>query len=302
MLNYGKALADFTKVLELEPNNKQAQAEIEELRFRMKNPPASTTKNKEKKKSSSVKFDENLKGKLSATEPLVPGQVLPIDIPVHKRSSAPLKRIEILEIGDEDEMVSTKEHLSSAIEHESVTRPKIEIIEVTENSLVAASAEEVASIEELPAEDKVEGSKSRGEAKRVELEINEGKKVMITASKPKFKKPSTSVQFTNVWHQLKEMEDQITYLSLLGAADYPRIFKHSMEPSVFSSIIGAMIHFPKITRPLLGLSRIPRISALIMFLEDKERKILDALLERLPTEPCDLTPSEMECIVKCFQA
>ena len=113
---YQDALTDFEKISELEPNNKQAVAEIQEVQYLMKQHNAVTeeqkdlqSKNEVISKNKKVMFEDNIKGAFAQSAPkqppisklkaTIPGQVFPIDKPPHKRSTLPLKKIEIKEIG-----------------------------------------------------------------------------------------------------------------------------------------------------------------------------------------------------------
>ena len=114
---YQDALKDFEKILELEPNNKQAVAEIQEVQYLMKQQQQQTEEQQnwrpenEVIRDKKVMFEDNIKGAFAQSEPkqppisklkaTIPGQVFPIDKPPHKRSTLPLKKIEIKEIGKE---------------------------------------------------------------------------------------------------------------------------------------------------------------------------------------------------------
>ena len=94
MGNYAKAVEDFQKVLELEPNNKLAQAEIQEVNFlKARSNERVEIKAPAKPKQENVK--ENLKNVFNINSPpsKIPGQVFPINKPVHQRSTKPLHRI-----------------------------------------------------------------------------------------------------------------------------------------------------------------------------------------------------------------
>ena len=91
--NYAKAVEDFQKVLELEPNNKLAQAEIQQVNFlKARSNERVEIKAPAKPKQENVK--ENLKNVFNSNSPSkIPGQVFPINKPVHQRSTKPLHRI-----------------------------------------------------------------------------------------------------------------------------------------------------------------------------------------------------------------
>ena len=115
-----------------------------------------------------------------------------------------------------------------------------------------------------------------------------------------FKKPTTKVQFTNDWTKLNTLEEQIGYLELFSEKDYAKIFKHSMEISVFSSILLVLHKMDQVSQHLFGISQIPRISAIIMFLEDEEKIIVDSLLKKAKLEAA-LSSTEMGKICQVFK-
>ena len=310
---FSDALKDFEKTIELEPNNKQAQAEIHEVRFLMKQQEEDIPK-KEPPANKKV-FDDNLKGafksstsKSSVKQPL-PGQVFPIDKPPHLRSSVPLKRIDIKEIGDEDEIEETNIKIPlTKTASEISKKPVIEILDTKEDK----SNQSIKIASNAPKSDnltEVKTTKSRGLTKKVESEFNESKKsvpleenltspVAQTTSSPK--KPTTSVQFSNGWTKLSRTDDKIAFLELLSTKDYAKIFKHSMEPEIFSSILKVLLQMSKVSNHVLGIANIPRVSAMIMFLEDDEKAIINDILQKVKSEAI-LSQKDMEKVQNVFQ-
>ena len=227
--DYAKAIEDWRHVLILEPNNKQAKSDIEEVSRIMietkKQTPIPTPAAKENSAPvSGEKF--KVKGMFVTKSPAVPGQILPIDKPPHLRSKAPLKQIKITEIpclalNPENEPVSLKEKESS------VTKPLIEVIDVIEHPGVT-DGDSILKESEKNVLDKI--SKSTGLAGKVEKEIINAKPLnsQQQPEKKKTKKPSTSVQFANTWARLTSLQEKEEYIGLLSPADYPKVFKHSM--------------------------------------------------------------------------
>ena len=310
---FSDALKDFEKTIELEPNNKQAQAEIHEVRFLMKQQEEDIPK-KEPPANKKV-FDDNLKGafksstsKSSVKQPL-PGQVFPIDKPPHLRSSVPLKRIDIKEIGDEDEIEETNIKIPlTKTASEISKKPVIEILDTKEDKSNQSikSAPNAQKSDDLT---EVKTTKSRGLTKKVEREFNESKKsvplqenlaspVAQTTSSPK--KPTTSVQFSIGWTKLSQTDDKIAFLELLTTKDYAKIFKHSMEPVIFSSILKVLLQMSKVSNHVLGIANIPRVSAMIMFLEDDEKAIINDILQKVKSEAI-LSQKDMEKVQNVFQ-
>ena len=310
MKKFSDALKDFEKTIELEPNNKQAQAEIHEVRFLMKQQEEDIPK-KDPPANKKV-FDDNLKGAFkssiskSSIKQTLPGQVFPIDKPPHLRSSVPLKRIEIKEIGDEDEIEQTNIKIPlTKPASEIAKKPVIEVLDTKEDE----SNQSIKSASK--SEDLIESktSKSKGLTKKVEREFNESKKsvplpenltstLAQTTSSPK--KPTTSVQFSNSWTKLSGTDDKIAFLELLTTKDYAKIFKHSMEPEIFSNILKILPQMSKVSNHVLGIANIPRVSAMIMFLEHNEKAIINDILQKVKSEAI-LSQKDMEKVQNVFQ-
>ena len=336
------ALKDFEKILELEPNNKQAVAEIQEVQYLMKQQQNLTEDDQQSKNevisNKKVMFEDNIKGAFAQSAPpkrpiskskaTIPGQVYPIDIPPHKRSTLPLKKIEIKEIGYDDDdgdiadielrlphhadntSTSSAEVISTKIEQEK--KPVIEIIE--SSNIQSEKKPENSNITAKQSNNVVAKSKSSGIAKKMEIEFNESRKTttgrplmpteISKISRPpppmNFKKPTTSVQFTNVWTKLSKVEEKICYLELFSEKDYAKIFKHSFSQDIFSSILLVLQKMDKVSQHMFGISQIPRISAIIMFLEDEEKIIVDSLLTKVKLEAA-LSSTEMGKICQVFK-
>merc|ERR1712038_1989569 len=88
--------------------------------------------------------------------------------------------------------------------------------------------------------------------------------------------PASSVNFYSSWNSLVDSSDieKLTYLNTMRPKDYPIVFKHSLEPKVFEQILhllSRLMHdtennIESIANHLYGLSKVPRVSAMVMFL------------------------------------
>ena len=313
--DYAKALEDLNHVLLIEPNNKQAKSEIGELALlkaeqerpkplKENLPPAS------KSEESKVKgmFVTNSTPKIKESAKMVPGQIMSIDKPPHLRSKAPLQQIKITEVPDLGIQVP---HLSVPAEKDQVrleesstaTKPMIEVIDVQNNSQVLESTKVV--LESKKVDKKMPDkdiSKSKGLANQVEKDIIADENTLKSqpAEKKRLKKPSNSVQFSTTWSTLTSQQEKETYLRLLNVGDYPKVFKHSMEPAIFSGILEVLRNLKEgLACHLLGISRVPRVSAMVLFLEEKEISLIHGLVERVAGES-SLSTSELKEIKKCF--
>jgi len=130
-------------------------------------------------------------------------------------------------------------------------------------------------------------SNSRGFCRKVEKDINEEMEIS-TSEAVSDEVPSaakTSAQFIKDWRSLKSQQQRYTYLSQLNNHSYAAIFKSQMESKLFSEIIvtlseaGTSLPSKSAAEHLLGLSSLPRISALSMFLSSSEQKLLTSILE-----------------------
>ena len=132
-------------------------------------------------------------------------------------------------------------------------------------------------------------SKSVGLVKEIEKQSNSAID-KSTHSKTEFietSPPLSSVGFYSTWNNLANATDteKIKFLNTMKSKDYPNIFKHSLEPSVFEQILHLLRRVKEsghdsddIGKHLYGLSRVPRVSALVMFLSSADKSSLQDLV------------------------
>ena len=282
-------------MLDLEPNNKLAQAEIEEVNFLKARSNERVSMIADKGKTESKLCNQNVKDNLKnafnrgSQEAPITGQVFPISKPPHKRSNAPLHKIEITEVNDEDEIVIAPSFATPI--QSAIKKPVIEVVN-----------EETNTPDPLYKEKKSEEmthTKSQGMTRKVETEINSATNKITpetTQMSKRFKRPNTAVQFSKTW---KCVKDKATYLKKFRTQDYPSIFKHSMDPNIFSEILHVIDDIEPVSPHLLGISRIPRISALIMFLEKNDSQLLHTQITKAKTENV-MTAKELQHIENIF--
>ncbi len=145
-------------------------------------------------------------------------------------------------------------------------------------------------------------SKSSGLQLQVEKEIIDGlARTDIEELPPK---PHNFVQFFAAWKKLLQRDKRARYLDQLGSQDYAQVFKHSLEPQVFSEILDSLLVLGdkgtgSVNRHLLGLSRVPRVAALVIFAGQKETAALQKLVATAEAE--DGAPDKWVAeIKKCF--
>ena len=203
-----EALQDYDEVLRLEPSNKAAVNEktkiLEKIDKKQKAPTLPQSQ------SDFNKFEDKLKGALAlssktskpgsglqmtavSTSCSNPDEIIPVNKPVHSRSSKPLKRIEIKEVA------SNKTNPSTAIRQ---SKSDLNL------------------------------SKSSGLTKKIEREISADlSKVEIAKTIPPV--PRTSSKFLHDWKAVRTLVNRSKYLQQFKASDYGNVFKSSLEGSVF---------------------------------------------------------------------
>ncbi len=272
-----EALSDFRKVLELEPEDRMAKKEVGRLRDLIATKKSEAKVREEKKASGSdgKTFSDNIKGAFSkprappppsaVTEKKVekglePGEVHSISKLPSERSRKPLKRILITEIGDVEETQS-----SSGLQEE-----------VPGASLSGAPP--------LPRVSKGSGLQPSTE-KEIIGKMEKAKIVDKDAAKRTPPRPRNAVQFLSTWKTLPDSAARLRYLRGLSGRDYPALFKHSLEPAVFSEILDCLCQMEEDASSegldhLVGLANVPRISAIAMLMGEKDVGKVRTVLER----------------------
>lgn len=193
----------------------------------------------------------------------------------------------------------------SATNDSVVASNKIEILSSTNEENIGKQEEVVDIVEHLKADNVASDLQQKVEE---EIMSTLTKKMSIDDAEQKAfkfcKAPKTSVQFLSEWRQLNNVvEGRSKYIRLLSNPDkdYVRIFKHSMEAGIFTEIIETLASkefVDNLSSHVLGLSRVPRMSTLVMFLDDQsqlEKLVQLALLQE------GLSASERKEIEKVFQ-
>merc|ERR1719228_1678154 len=280
------AIKDYDEVLKLEPLNKAAKVEKEKLLEVLKDRKSAMSevdskklevqdsKKNNKKDEKTVKLESGPKSTRiviqEEEEDIDPSSVFPISKLPHQRSKKPLRRIEITEIGCEDEDKPRNDHesiLTQVRDMEIETSDKIDT-DVTDK----------------------QQSKSKGFAKKVEQEIAEElfKKSTVEQSESSPAPPIVpfipkgSAQFLMDWTKCKTVDQRVKYIDQFHESTYKTVFKNSMEAKHFSEIVAVLAAGVKseiwrkdeIAGHLRGLSQVPRISALAMFMDKKDQKTL----------------------------
>ncbi|XP_066152253.1 RNA polymerase II-associated protein 3 isoform X2 [Euwallacea fornicatus] len=98
--------------------------------------------------------------------------------------------------------------------------------------------------------------------------------------------PKTSVQFYSMWKTLKTADNKYEYLKLIEPNEIPKLFKESLDSTVFSSILevlsnGFVANGDDVYGFLYHLTQVPRFSALTMFMDSKDKDCLWELIHYL---------------------
>merc|ERR1719244_1001955 len=298
------ALDDFKQVIKLEPTNKAATLEIDKIEKKLvankaKGSPekAKVTEKATSGKEETKKFDERMKGAflkkssetsdsdvklssvkitkfnsqekpqsnvISETNANEEGRVFPIKKPNHLRSQKPLKRIQIVDVDN------------------SFSK------DIVKESVVSNSINTETVITSQPAKD----SKSVGFVKKIENEISsEISKVDLVETIPEVAK--TSSKFLTDWKSLRTVVNRSKYLRQFRETDYRTVFKSSLDGQLFSEMILVLHHLVQrgadpdiVVQQLRGLSGLPRVSAVAMFMSSQDQEKMRYLI------------GELECVEK----
>jgi len=274
------AIKDYDEVLKLEPKNKAAQTERIKLVEKL-NEKLNCKNENDQTKPSFNKFEEKMKGALAkkesspamksneleenkskltptkSSDASVKGLVLPINKPVHERSRKPLKRIEITEVSGS-------------------SKPSTPTNKCEKDFLQGGKK---------TSEERI--TKSTGFTKKVEREISADlSKVEIVNSIPPV--PTTSTKFFTDWKSLKTIVNRAKYLQQFKSIDYNIVFKSSLDGVLFTELVMVLHHLVQrgvmpdiVIQQLQGLSGLPRVSAIAMFMSKQDQDRLRYVIGEL---------------------
>uniref|UniRef100_A0AAY4EFR5 RNA polymerase II-associated protein 3 n=1 Tax=Denticeps clupeoides TaxID=299321 RepID=A0AAY4EFR5_9TELE len=268
-----EARDDFEQVLKLEPGNKQAMTELQKIelvcRHCMK----------------------------SVLVYLLRRTVQPIHKPPHLRSTKPMRRMEIEEVGGDIGLVSddVKEPLEAALSSSQPLvaqniRPERER---AEGGLPVGSSPsaKILKIEELP-----ETSSQHP------VQEKENHEKVSDHSAPGFTLPSSYLKDFEVPHpptnsfQLesdlrrigKQPEVIYKYFKQIAPEAFQKIFQNSLEPEILNQILKTLHGFyikheePSLTLDILrNLASVKRFDMAVMFMSSSEKKALEELFDSL---------------------
>ena len=267
----------------------------------------SSSKSKQPSGASSNSTSEEGRGQIQLSQ----GQVMPIVKKPHLRSKKPLRRIPITEMKSSGEPNATvnqpsafgKSQDNDFIIRKSSKQNEEQILGVSKEKKGKIKIEEIDSTETQVAQEvineqkeecnleKISISKSKGSVKIVEEDLAKSLENVTCSTLDLQNKttPVSSVSFYSTWNNLRNASDEekIDYLNVMLPKDYPVIFKHSLEPSVFEEILRLLARLTTkdaknivaASSHLYGLSKVPRVSAMVMFLSQDDKKNLKVLID-----------------------
>nr|XP_025042112.1 RNA polymerase II-associated protein 3 isoform X2 [Pelodiscus sinensis] len=275
-----EAMQDFETVLKLEPGNKQATNELTKIQNELA----------EKGLWIYQECPER-----SAEEAEIRNLVLPIDKPLHLRSTKPLRRIFIEEVGDEMQNIDLPN--PSTLANNWINSTNIETTKnQSQNDLLTSSDTpkakqlKIEEISDRPACQVPTNMKDMSSAtpqfSSLKNHLDKENKISLpvsTSDVPAI--PANSFQLESDFRKLKGCPDKMyMYLKQIEPSLYPKLFQKSLDPDVFNQILKILQDFyiekekPTLILEILQkLSEIKRFDMAVMFMSDLEKKTAHAL-------------------------
>ncbi|XP_052410763.1 RNA polymerase II-associated protein 3 isoform X4 [Carassius gibelio] len=258
-----EATDDFQQVLKLEPGNKQAMSEIQKLSEDMRS-----------------------RGLLAPEENKQRRSIQHIHKPEHLRSTKPLRRIEIQEVGGEiSPSTSSPLHKTQKTEEISdapVSQKTEEISDapVSQKTEISdAPVSQKTEISDAPVSQKTEISDAPVSQK---TEVSDVSRADAEAIPP----PSNSFQLEADLRKIRRYpQSTYRYLKQISPDAYLKIFQNSLEPDVLNHILRSFHScFQAEDASLLlsvlrSLASVRRFDMSVMFMSSAEKKILQELFD-----------------------
>ncbi|KAJ8249782.1 hypothetical protein COCON_G00229980 [Conger conger] len=266
-----EARQDFEQVLKLEPGNKQAMDELKK-----------------------ISADAAARG-LTSDPPALGEQSLrrtvqPVDKPLHLRSTKPLRRIEIGEVGGDPPVLASPPSRSpdrgAAGDDGKGPSP-----------LLGSPCAKIQKIEEIsdspaqpPSESPHRGGKDAQPMRRKE-DLTSQQAPPPSASEP-LAVPALPVNSFQLEADLRKLknhpETMYKYLKQIEPDKYPKVFQNSLEPHILNQILWIFKSFyikfeapSLILEALRSLATVRRFDMAVMFMSAAEKKVLQELFDCL---------------------
>ncbi|XP_026066123.1 RNA polymerase II-associated protein 3-like [Carassius auratus] len=248
-----EATDDFQQVLKLEPGNKQALSEIQKLSEEM-----------------------GSRGLLAPEENKQRRSIQHIHKPEHLRSTKPLRRIEIQEVGGE---ISPS---TSSPLHKTQKTEEISDAPVSQKTEISdAPVSQKTEVSDAPVSQKTEISEAPVSQKTAE--VSDVSRADAEAIPPP---PSNSFQLEADLRKIRRHpQSTYRYLKQISPDAYLKIFQNSLEPDVLNHILRSFHScFQAEDASLLlsvlrSLASVRRFDMSVMFMSSAEKKILQELFD-----------------------
>ncbi|XP_074870070.1 RNA polymerase II-associated protein 3 isoform X2 [Carettochelys insculpta] len=279
-----EAMQDFETVLKLEPGNKQAMNELSKVQNELV----------EKGLWTYPECPER-----SSEETKVLNLVQPIDKPLHLRSTKPLRRIFIEEVGDDvkniDEPNSTtlvSNWVNSASTETTKNLGQDDLLSTSD--IPRAKQLKIEEISDIPAFQPPTNMKGMPSAtpqsSSLKNHLDKENKTLLpvsTSDVPAI--PANSFQLESDFRKLKGCPDKMyMYLKQIEPSLYPKLFQKSLDPDVFNQILKILQEFyiekekPSLILEILQrLSDLKRFDMAVMFMSDVEKNTAHALFSHI---------------------
>ncbi|TRY74699.1 hypothetical protein TCAL_06407 [Tigriopus californicus] len=289
-----EAVEDFQKVVEFEPKNRQAKSDLEQALMKLNNTGKVTRNKREALPPKSVNIHQDLLAKPKPTR---------LDQDTSHESV--LKSLKLNDVQDESDYDVQASQDSNLLQDISVKQKETQSsfltpvsskkIETVSADLLSTGSKPKFKFQEEPKSALIIPQKPAQGPKPKPIPVE----VKVELKPVELIKPKSSVQFYSHWRR-HSRERKSLYLQLLSAKDYPLIFKQSLEPQVFTEILEALMQVQiGVGNHLLGLSQVPRITALVMFLSEQEKSNITQLVEKAKNDS-GLSENDLQKITSTF--
>ncbi|XP_067420243.1 RNA polymerase II-associated protein 3 isoform X2 [Emydura macquarii macquarii] len=279
-----EAMQDFETVLKLEPGNKQAINELTKIQNELVEKGLWT-------------YQECPEPSTEETE--IQNLVQPIDKPLHLRSTKPLRRIFIEDVGDEMQNIdlpTTTTQVtngSNSTSVETIKNPNQDDLLTTADTPRAKQLK-IEEISDTPAfqlsTNMKEMSSATTQSSCLKNHLEKENKTLLPASTSDVPAiPANSFQLESDFRKLKGCPDKMyIYLKQIEPSHYPKLFQKSLDPDVFNQILKILQDFyiekekPSLILEILQrLSELKRFDMAVMFMSDLEKKTAHVLFNHM---------------------
>ncbi|KAM9334930.1 RNA polymerase II-associated protein 3 isoform 1-T2 [Symphorus nematophorus] len=262
-----EAKQDFQEVLKLEPGNKQALNELQKLQI-----------------------DDGSSGLLQTPDSTQRRTVQPIDKPAHLRSTKPLRRIDIEEVGEKLSVSEVESGASKSLVQEVVREAEDESSPLSTSP--SAKMIKIEEITEVPSQssDQIPSSRRTKQAEQEEVthppQPSTDPSPTVTELPPP---PTNSFQLEADFRKIGNQPEVIyRYLRQIKPEAYVNIFHNSLEPDILYQILRTLHGFyikneaPAVTLEVLrSLASVRRFDMAVMFMSSTEKKVLKEVFDFL---------------------